>query len=240
VLIGTMLPVTLLLIPAHRPAARSSLVDDMAPRTVPWRTLVDPAFLLMSAASALAAFGMSAVFFHAVPILTKAGFTAKTAGSILGASWLVSGIGSLGLGVVTNRFGVARILEISLLCSAVGTLALLMSGSALLGIVAAAMFVILWGTTANAVNQFLPILIVERFGPVHLGLLVGVQGALMGIVGSFAPIVTGALYDRYSNYAVAIVASVVATFVAVALVMCLRGRRYRQAPAHPEIDRHVR
>jgi nitrate/nitrite transporter NarK len=101
----------------------------------------------------------------------------------------------------------------------------LVSASAALAIVAASLFIVLWGATANAINQFLPLLIVERFGSVHLGVLIGVQGALMGLVGSFAPIVTGSLYDRYSSYAAAIGASVIATFIAVALIFCIRKQR---------------
>lgn len=229
--VGLMLPMMQTLIPHHRAAGSVSDFPSSKFKAVPWPLLVAPAFLLMSAASAFAAFGMSAVYYHAVPILVKAGFSAETAGRILGASWVISGVGSLCLGAVSNRFGVANILKFSLFLNAVGTFALLVGAAGALGIVAAGLFVLLWGATANAINQFLPILIVERFGPVHLGVLAGVQGALMGMVGSFAPIVTGSLYDKYSNYAAAIVASVLATLVAVVLMFCLRREDIRDARA---------
>ena len=224
-LVASMVPVMLVLIPKHRPAVRNPDVSKSHFRAIPWRMLVDPAFLLMSAASAFASFGMSAVYYHAVPILVQAGFSAPTAGAILGTSWVLSGVGSLCLGAVSNRFGVATILRFSLLFNAIGTACLLVGASAAFGFVAAGVFVLLWGATANAVNQFLPILVFERFGAIHLGVLVGVQGAIMGLVGSFAPIVTGSLYDRFSTYAASIVVSVIATLVAVALTLSLRRQR---------------
>jgi predicted MFS family arabinose efflux permease len=220
-LVAGTVPVILVAIPRHRPE-RAAASTHVRPVAIPWRLFLAPAFLLLSAASALAAFGMNAVYFHAVPILLKNGFSGQSAGAIFGASWIVSAVGSLVLGMMSDRLGTANVLKGSFLCGALGTLALLATPSVELGMVAALAFIVLWGVTANAGNQFLPILFVEQFGPVHLGVLVGVQGALMGLVGSFAPLVTGALYDRYATYVTAICASVATTLLAAGLVAFLR------------------
>ncbi len=223
VLVATMVPVTMAFIPGHKIEAAGAARRDSKRAAIPWGLLIAPAFALLCGAGAFAAFGMSGVYFHAVPILLKAGFTEHAAGIIFGASWILSALGSMVVGAISDRFGTARVLKASLLVGALGTLALGVAPSMHLGVVAAIVFIVLWGATANAVNQFVPILIVERFGPVHLGFLVGVQGAVMGVVGAFAPIVTGALYDRYASYAAAIAVSVLMNILALALVACLRG-----------------
>jgi cyanate permease len=44
----------------------------------------------------------------------------------------------------------------------------------------------------------------------------------MGLVGSFAPVITGFLYDRYSSYSVSIIAGGGTTLIALILVVVLR------------------
>jgi MFS family permease len=232
-LVFAMVPVILFLIPATRSAAAYETVPaQRAP--IPVRHLVAPGFVLTTLAGAFAAFGMNAVYFHAVPILHKAGFSAQTASSIFGASWILSAVGSLASGALSQRYGAQRVLCISLIVGALGTLALLLAPHAQYYVAAAAVFIVLWGATANAVNQFLPILLVEYFGPMHLGVLLGIQGALWGLVGSLAPIVTGALFDAYSSYAVAIVTSTVATFLAFVLIALLPRKRTADTPRAPQ------
>lgn len=230
VLVFTMLPVILFMIPGTGSAAAHGAAPKVR-RSLPLRYLVAAGFVLTTLAGAFAAFGMNAVYFHAVPILHKAGFSAQTASSIFGASWILSAIGSLASGALSQRYGAQRVLCISLVVGALGTLALLLAPHAHYYVAAAVVFIVLWGATANAVNQFLPILLVEYFGPVHLGVLLGIQGALWGLVGSLAPIVTGALFDAYSSYAVAIVTSTVATLLAFVLIAVLPRRGTAAAPS---------
>jgi len=215
--------------PASTPAAVKS-VDEMR-RLPSMKLLLSTEFLLMTTASAFAAFGMSAIYFHTVPIFIKAGFTDKSASSILGASWILSALGSLASGALSDQLGTRRVLAGSLLLGSIGTFALLLASHAQLGGVAVFAFIVLWGATANAINQFLPLMLMEYYGPLHLGALVGVQGALMGIVGSFAPVITGSLYDRYSTYAVSIMAGGGMTLIALILVVVLRPSRESTFPA---------
>jgi len=215
--------VTLLFIPPDptSPPAAVISVDEMR-RAPSMKLLLSPEFLVMTVASAFAAFGMSAIYFHTVPIFVRAGFTDKSASSILGASWILSALGSLASGALSDRMGTRRVLAGSLLLGSIGTFALLLPSHALFGVVAVFSFIVLWGATANAINQFLPLLLMEYYGPVHLAALVGVQGALMGVVGSFAPVITGFLYDRYSSYSVSIMAGGGTTLIALILVVVLR------------------
>jgi len=194
------------------------------PRSIPPVLLfLSPYFLLVTAASAFAAFAMGGINYHVVPILLNAGLSNDLAGQVFGASWLLSALGSLGAGAVAARFGPKAILAWSLLLGAIGTLALILVRAPVIGTPAMIVFVLLWGATANCISQFLPILFMDRYGPEHLAIVLGVQSALVGLVGSFAPMVTGALYDAYKSYGAAIYASTAAALIAFVLVAGLRG-----------------
>jgi MFS family permease len=188
----------------------------------PAKLFVSPYFLLVTAASAFAAFGMGGINFHVVPILLRAGLSGQLASGVFGASWLLSAIGSLGAGAVANRFGAKRILAISLLLGAIGTLALAFVQNVHIGVLSIIIFVVMWGATANCINQFLPIMFIDRYGAEHLAIVLGVQSALMGLVGSFAPMATGALYDLYKDYGGAIFASAAGCMIAFAIVAGFR------------------
>jgi cyanate permease len=70
-------------------------------------------------------------------------------------------------------------------------------------------FLVLWGSTANSANQFVPVILAERFGVAHLGALVGLQLTVMGVASAGAPMLTGALYDAFGNYRLPIYVSAV-------------------------------
>jgi|GEM_PF-2035088 len=200
---------------------------------LPLKLVMAPFFLAIAAASGFAAFGMSGINYHIVPILTHGGLTASLAGTFYGASWLISGAGSFFGGAVADRLGTRNVLAGALLLSALGTIALGFTGSGPIGLIAAGLFVICWGGTANAVSQFLPILIVNRFGSAHLGSLIGIQSVLMGVTGAFAPVVTGALYDEFANYQVAIIACSIPPLIACLLVVIFTRRALESGKVDP-------
>lgn len=209
---------------------RDQTVDavlDKAPEfapsdSAPLAVFATPEFLTIVAASALAGFGMSGIYFHAMPIFLKAGYSNATASAVLGASWVLSALGSVITGALGNRLGSQNVLAGSLLASAIGTTFLAFLTGGLIGVFSVMIFIVVWGATANAVNQFLPIVLAERFGSTHLGALTGVQGAVMGIVGSIAPFATGMIYDTYASYRVSIMASTLATLAAFGLVILFK------------------
>ncbi len=229
-----MTPVVIKFIPAPLKVNANEAVSAPAftGGAEPGRMMLSPYFSLAVFVSALAAFGMSSVFFHIVPILTKTGLTEQQASQVFGATWLVSGIGSLCIGAVAHRIGASTALAGAMFLGAAGTVFLLLIGTGPLSALAIGLFILLWGATANAVNQFMPILFAERFGAAHLGLLLGVQSALMGIVGSIAPVATGMLYDRYEGYTIPVLTSIGVTFTAFIFALGLsRGLRRRVSEA---------
>ena len=231
ILFAALIFIVVRYIPAAPKAEKiAGLAEPVVTRNaLPLRLIASPYFVLAVLVSALASFGMTSIYFHVVPILLKTGLSNDHAHAVFGATWLLAGLGSFCLGAVAQRLGARTVLAASLLCCATGTACLLFIDDGLIGFLAVALFILLWGTTANAVNQFIPIVLVDGLGPEHLGVLVGIQSALMGIVGSFAPILTGILYDQNAGYAVPVMTSACTTLIAFSLAVSLAWRSRHRA-----------
>jgi predicted MFS family arabinose efflux permease len=227
IVVAALLPIVIWWVPRETPCVATPTSHKPSTRSQrPIGMMLTPYYAFAVLMSALAAFGMSSIFFHVVPIMMNAGLSQQRASEVLGATWLLSGIGSLCTGAIANRVGASATLAGAMLVSAAGTLFLLLIGVDPFSTAATGLFILLWGATANTVNQFLPILFVERFGAAHLGFLLGVQSAFMGIVGSAAPIATGALFDLHDNYSAAVIMSISVTFTAFLVAIGLAfGRR---------------
>jgi MFS family permease len=175
-------------------------------------------FLVVTAASGFFAVGMMGVYYHVVSVLTNAGYSTHWAGFAFGLSWIASAMGSLVWADIAGRSGTKNALTLGLLLCACGTLFLLGASASRVGISCVVLFIVLWGGSANSLVQFVPLIFSERLGSHHLGVLVGIQASVMGLVGAGAPIITGALYDRFSDYRLAILLSSGAMLIAGALV----------------------
>jgi MFS family permease len=187
--------------------------------------LISATFILAIVGAALAAIGMGTIYFHAVPVLIKAGYSAHLAGLVFGGTWLLSAVGSVALGVLADKIGAKPTLAAALLAGSLGTALLVGAGGTGSGVACVWAFVFLWGTTANAYGQLVPVVFAERLGVEHLGTLMGLELASAGIAGAAAPVVTGLLYDRSGDYRLGILLSAFATFLAACMVLLIAGRR---------------
>ena len=223
VLIALMLPLVVLIVRTTPPGElQTSLGTKKKPAAHSTRReLLSPLFLLSTAGGVLFSLGMQGVYFHVVPLLISTGYSAHAAGLAFGGTWLLSGFGSLVLGLVADRFDTKAVLALSLLCGALGTLFLLGVGVTGMGVTCVLAFVLLWGTSTNGFGQLAPVIVAERFGSHNLGTLVGTQFTIAGMAGAGAPMVTGLLYDKFGGYRLAIEFSALAGFVgfvAIALI----------------------
>jgi len=223
-LVAAMIPFTLLTV-RTRPQRHPKSCDHASEHSDTGRgrrdLLLSATFIIATASSALFAIAMSGIYFHVVSVLIKAGYSAYLAGLVFGATWLLSALGSLMLGVIAERLGAKTTLAGALFSCALGTLFLVGAGGARIGVACVVAFIVLWGTSANSVAQFVPVIFVERFGSQHLGTLIGVQFAIMGVAGASAPVVTGLLYDKFADYRPAIYLSTSTAFLAFVLVLLI-------------------
>jgi MFS family permease len=194
-------------------------------------------FLLAAVSSALFTVGMLGIYYDVVDLLVKAGYSPPTAALVFGSTWLVSAAGSLVFGLLADRFGPVRVLAGVVFACACGTLCLLGTTHPRYGAVCLVAFILLWGSTGNGFTQLLPAVFVERFGPTHLGTVLGVQFAIAGVIGALAPMITGLLVDRSGDYHVAITVSASATFVSAVLASLIGFGK--SAPRFPGAVQHV-
>jgi len=176
------------------------------------RAVMSWAYVWVVLSGALFAFGMQGIYFNVVPILGRAGYSLHVASIAYGATWLISGIGSLLLGVAADRLGSRAALLAGLLCCGFGTSMLAGASYWAFG------FVLLWGASVNSFGQLAPVLLVERYGASHLGTLIGIQFTTAGIAGAVSPLWIGYSYDSVGNYLPAIVVSAAAIFAAAAMI----------------------
>lgn len=227
VLISLMLPLIWFAVksnPANSPQILTTMRNGVRPYSIK-EAFASPAFVLAIASSALFSIGMLSIYYHVVPLLVAVGYSAHQAGFAFGSTWLLSGVGSLLLGILADRYGTRFILAGALFCVALGTLFLLAANHQThRGLASVIVFVLLWGLSANCFAQLAPVIFTERFGSQNLGRLVGLQAAVSGVAGSAAPLITGVLYDRFGGYHAAVAFSASATFIAFTLVLLINPR----------------
>ena len=233
-IIALTLPLLLLTTSAQRsPKSATSNESAQSPK-LHGAVLFSPLYLALVASSGLFALGMNGLQYHVVPVLIRAGLSVYASAWVFGATWLLSSLGSLLLGITADKLGPRKILAVALLCGACGTLFLLPANTSLIGITCVAAFVLLWGASANAAFQLVPIILAERFGARRLGSTVGIQAAAAGIVGAAGPIATGFIYDHTKSYAWAICLSAAAT--AAAFLVALGIMPHKPSAARTSMD----
>lgn len=185
------------------------------------RQLLNAGFLIAALCGMLFTIGLLAIYYDVVDLLGRAGYSPRIAALAFGGTWLVSGAGSLVIGLLADRFAPARVLAAVILVSAAGILFLYGAPAPRYGVVCLVGFILLWGASGNVFTQLIPAVLVERFGSRHLGTILGAQFAASGVAGSLAPILTGLLVDRSGSYDMAIAVSVSATVLSAALALAI-------------------
>ena len=129
-------------------------------------------------------------------------------------SWIVSAIGSVGWGVVTDRVPIRYAYSLMFLIQAVSTLYLMLVGGTLGIFLAAALF----GVVSSASNVIPSVMYANYFGRSSLGRIrgVGEVGVLLGQ--ATGPITAGILFGLQGNYD-----AIFTVFVLMALVCSVVG-----------------
>jgi predicted MFS family arabinose efflux permease len=197
------------------------------------RQLLSLTFLIAALSGLLFTIGMLGIYYDVVDLLVKAGYSPHAAALAFGSTWLVSGAGSLVFGVLADKFGPGRVLATLLFANACGTLFLFGTPEPRYGVVCLVAFILLWGSSANGFTQLIPVVFVERFGPSHLGTVVGAQFAIAGVSGALAPMLTGLLVDRSGSYQVAIAVSASATLLSAVLASSIGSSKVASRVSGP-------
>ena len=143
----------------------------------------------------LAGMSFGAVLVYQVPVMVAAGLTLGTAGAVGGLRGFCQIFGRAGLTGAIGRWGARSLLMTAYAMSAVGVVLLLIDH-----IVAAVAFAILAGAGLGATSPLQVIHAQAYFDEGDLGLLMGMQGAAIGMSGGIGPFVGGVLRDATDSW----------------------------------------
>jgi MFS family permease len=192
------------------------------------RALVNPAVRRALIVYFLAGAAASTVWAYQVPILQATGLSLALAGTLAGLRGFFQVFGRMGLATAVERFGSVRLLQTAYVSTAVGILALLvgLSGSFDGGglVIAAVVFAATAGAGFGASSPLQAIHARLHFDPGDLGLLMGLQAAVLGLAGGLGPVVGSILRDLSGGWFV----TVGAVLVGLLLSAFLLGRSGEQ------------
>ncbi len=167
----------------------------------------------MLAVYLLAGIAFSSVLVYQVPVMTAAGLTLGTAGAIGGFRGFCQVFGRVGLMGFVERFGVRPLLRGAYIVTAVG-IVLLPFGTTTTGL----LYAVLAGAGLGATSPLQAMYAREQFDEADLGLLMGLQGAALGIAGGTGPLVGGLIFDATGSWLPIVAIAIVAVSGAAALL----------------------
>jgi len=192
-----------------RQAAAEAQTRSDKPVAAMLAALRSPAVRRMFFAYVVGGVAFATIAVYQVPIMTHAGLSLGLAGTLAGFRGLCQVLGRVGLTGALSRWGSAPLLLAAYAVSAGGVLLLL------IGEVAAALvFAVLAGAGFGAVSPLQAIHSRDRFAAGDLGLLMGMQGAVVGLAGGLGPLLGGALRDATGSWTWVVIAAAVSLVLA--------------------------
>jgi MFS family permease len=161
--------------------------------------LLTATFWLLLLGQVLYTIGFGGVYVHQITFMVGVGYTPEKAAWIFSSQTAASGLGALVLGALADRMGPKRMLVMAMVAHAIGVASLLATASPHLTALWIVSFAIFWGMSSGTGN-LMPMLITETLGMRRLGTLMGVIGFCAALAGSFAPWISGRLFDRTGSY----------------------------------------
>ncbi len=209
----------------------SGLVASTRPLATLRTALGSPAIRRILAVYLLAGAAGSTIWVYQVPMMTSVGLSLGLAGAFGGLRGLCQLLGRVGLSAQIERRGTDVLLRGAYLATASAGVALLI-GAGLAGskpgvdspilIAGAVAFAILAGTGLGASSPLQAIHARSRFDPGDLGLLMGLQGLVLGVAGGIGPFTGGLVRDLSGTWT--------ATIIAVVVVLCSAAALIRPPP----------
>ena len=186
----------------HLPSTRS--LDALG------RALTNPAVRRALLVYFLAGAAGSTMWAYQVPILEATGLSLAAAGTFGGLRGLFQLFGRMGLTTAVERFGSARLLQAAYLSTAIGSGALIVGSAGWLRStwITPAMLALIFALTAGSgFGASSPLQAIHarlHFDPGDLGLLMGLQGAVLGLAGGFGPVAGSVMRDISGSWTITI------------------------------------
>jgi predicted MFS family arabinose efflux permease len=163
------------------------------------------------------------VYIALVPYLVSTGYSAERAAAIYMAIGAATLVGNFLFGALSHRWGAKTVLLMGTALSAIGILCLLAVHHRALGMMAIALFSLIWGSTFNLANQLSPLLLAESMGQRNFGSLLGIGNLISGVGSAFSPEALGYLVDVTHTYTIALAICAVLLVVALVPIVLLQS-----------------
>jgi predicted MFS family arabinose efflux permease len=147
--------------------------------------------------------GFAGAYFHMVPFLIGAGYSAQSAAFIFGAVAAVSLPGYLLLGSLADRFGTKPVLAGALITQATGILLMLTLGGHRFTAMLMVIFLVSYGLTIGSGTALGAALVAQCLGLRSYGSLQGIIGMIATVGSGMGPIVAGHIFDSTASYTAA-------------------------------------
>jgi MFS family permease len=196
-----------------------ALIERELARSVPPAAVMRTrSFWLLAAAFGLTMAGLSSVLLNQVAILVDRGMPATHASWVLGATAAMGVVGKLGFGSLLDRFDQRRVAAMCFVLQAAGVVLLWQTR----GAAALVCYVVLYGYAMGGNATLQASLVAEAFGRLHYGAVYGRLTPFVMLTQAIGIPLTSYLRDRMGSYDLALGAIVVASLVAVVLVLRVR------------------
>lgn len=171
----------------------------------------------------------ASVLVYQVPILTAAGLSLGAAGAIAGLRGFCQIFGRVGLTGTVDRFGARAMLRFAYAASAVGVSFLFLGKGLMNTTVAGLAYAVIAGAALGATSPLQAMYARTEFDAGDLGLLMGLQGAAVGLSGGLGPLLGGVLHDLTNSWSPAVLLSIITLCVASWLLRSVRQATVRAA-----------
>ncbi|MGH1493084.1 MAG: MFS transporter, partial [Acidimicrobiales bacterium] len=184
-----------------------------SPLQVIRRALRAPAIRRMLLVYTTAGAAYASVLVYQVPILNAGGLALASAGAVGGLRGFCQIFGRIGLTGLTERFGAGQLLRLAYIASAIGV-AFLFVVTVPTGIA----YAVIAGIALGANSPLQAIYARNHFNPTDLGLLMGLQGAAVGIGSGLGPSIGGSLRHLTGTWIPTILMAVAALVLAATVI----------------------
>lgn len=160
--------------------------------------------------------GIFPISVHQVAYLADLGFSKVLAAAILGHMGLMSSCGRVLFGALSDRLGRFGGVTVSVVCSQIGIVVLLVISDATV-VWPLYLYAVFFGLGYGARGPIISAIAADLFAGKHFGTIFGLMSIGHGIGGALGPWFGGAVYDRFGSYTLAFV---MALFALCGVVLC--------------------